>query len=381
MTEILEGYQNSLFVFANAENALGVLLKECGKHDRTKAGKIMSIAGKSLTQSSHQVIKLYMPLMRLYQEMETFHSRAVEDTAETVDNLETKRSAYRASLMWMKDISEKLDPDIYRQLDKFRRVQAKVRNEKRVFDSIQMDVVQKIDLLMASRCNLINQVIAPYQSVLLETFEKDRNNFKSVEELIKKEDIYEYEFKALKQLNPLRLDQCDRLDTEGPIASAEAPTEASTAAAAPIQTVNLLMMDEEPTSLDDRGAESDDANNNDAKIGDDFFGKKMSNLKLISQELSGPSSPVQRVNNSLIDIALEDDPGPSRQVTSLENLIEEPKDTLDLIDSLFGSKTSESSSKIEGEEKKQPTIDDLMTNELDDIDNSSYFKSLQGLQI
>lgn len=201
----MESYQNSLFVFANEENALGILLKECGKHDRTKAGKIMSITGKSLTQSSHQMIRLYMPLLRLYQEMETFHSRAVNDTADTVDKLEDKRSQYRASLLWMKNISEKLDPDIYKQLDKFRRVQNQVRSDKKVFDSIQLDVVQKIDLLMASRCNLMNQILAPYQATLLETFEKNFNNFKSIEEMIKLEDIYEYEFKTLKELNPLQI--------------------------------------------------------------------------------------------------------------------------------------------------------------------------------
>lgn len=172
----------------------------------------MSITGKSFSQSSHQRIKLYMPLLRLYQEIETFHSRAVEDTNETVEKLETKRSQYRASLLWMKDISERLDPDVYQQLDKFRRVQNQVRIDKKAFDNLQMDVVQKIDLLMASRCNLINQILGSYQQTLLETFEKNFNNFRSIEELIKKEDIYEYEFKALTQLNPLPISRTESED-------------------------------------------------------------------------------------------------------------------------------------------------------------------------
>lgn len=205
LIDILEDYQNFLYIFANEENSLGILLKECSKHDKTNAGKIQAVVGKSLTQSSHQRIRLYSPLLRMYQEMETFHSRAVADTTETVDRLESKRSQYRASLLWMKDISEKLDPDIYRQLDKFRRVQNQVRSDKKVFDDVQMDVVQKIDLLMASRCNLVNHALASYQAILQETFEKNYNNFKSIEQLIKKEDIYEYEFKTLKQLNPLKL--------------------------------------------------------------------------------------------------------------------------------------------------------------------------------
>lgn len=205
LIDILEDYQNCLYVYANEENSLAILLKECSKHDKTKAGKVMTLAGKGLSQSSHQRIKLYLPLSRLYQELETFHSRAVEDTSETVNKLEDKRTQYRASLLWMKNISEKLDPDIYRQLDKFRRVQNQVRADKKAFDGMQMDTVQKIDLLMASRCNLLNQILASYQSTLLETFEKNSKTFRTLEELIKKEDIYEYEFESLKQLNPLQV--------------------------------------------------------------------------------------------------------------------------------------------------------------------------------
>lgn len=185
-----------MYSFANEENSLGILLKECSKHDKTKAGKILAITGKGFNQSSHQRIRLYMPLLRLYQEMDTFHTRAVEDTSKTVGKLESKRSQYRASLLWMKDLSERLDPDIYKQLDKFRRVQNQVRSDKKAFDTFQMDVVQKIDLLMASRCNLMNQILGSYQAILLETFEKNCNNFKSIQELIKKEDIYEYKFNS-----------------------------------------------------------------------------------------------------------------------------------------------------------------------------------------
>lgn len=209
LIEILEDYQNSLYVYANEENSLAILLKECSKQDKTKAGKIMSVAGKGLMQSSHQRIKLYMPLMRLYQELETFHSKAVEDTSQTVSRLEDKRTHYRASLLWMKNVSEKLDPDIYRQLDKFRKVQSQVRTDKSVFDEAQMDTVQKIDLLSASRCNLLNNILASYQATFIETFEKNAKTFKHLEEVLKKEDLYDYEFKALEQLNPLRIDDSE----------------------------------------------------------------------------------------------------------------------------------------------------------------------------
>lgn len=207
LTSILEDYQNCLFGLANEENSLGILLREFSKHDRTKAGEIMSMAGRSLVSSSHQRIQLYMPLMRIFQEMETFHSRAINDTSNTVTKLENKRSQYRASLLWMKDVSEKLNPDVYKQLDEFRRVQNQVRSDKEAFDEIKMDIFQKIDLLMASRSNLLNQILGPYQEKLLQTFEKNAETFGETEDLIQKVDIYEYEYKSLKQLNSLKLDE------------------------------------------------------------------------------------------------------------------------------------------------------------------------------
>lgn len=62
------------------------------------------------------------------------------------------------SLMWMKNVSEELDPDTFRKLEKFRAVQANVKKNKAKFDKYKLDCLQKIDLLAASRCNLFSQV-------------------------------------------------------------------------------------------------------------------------------------------------------------------------------------------------------------------------------
>lgn len=316
LIDILESYQNCLVVFANEENALGILLKECGKHDRTKAGKIMSLTGKSLTQSSHQRIRLYMPLLRLCQEMETFHSRAVEDTSDTVRKLESRRSQYRSSLLWMKDISEKLNPDVYRQLDKFRRVQNKVREDKRAFDSVQMDVVQKVDLLMASRCNLMNQILAPYQAILLETFDKNHNNFTSVEEIIKNEDLYEYEFKTLKQLNPLRLTEEPPSHDDGCPSSTRAEDQSKNA--------NLI------GDLDDGAKDCNDNNNNLQSEG-----SQSNNLIDVNTQ---PDN-MRTSDNTLL--------GVESLVTLDEHREDELAKSLDLLDTLFGS--SHDASELENE--------------------------------
>jgi hypothetical protein len=46
---------------------MGRFLKESGKNDKTRAGKMMTAVGKSLSYSGQQRISLTVPLLRLYQ--------------------------------------------------------------------------------------------------------------------------------------------------------------------------------------------------------------------------------------------------------------------------------------------------------------------------
>ena len=36
--------------------------------------------------------------------------------------MEQCRTEYRGALLWMKDVSQELDPDLYKQMEKFRKV-------------------------------------------------------------------------------------------------------------------------------------------------------------------------------------------------------------------------------------------------------------------
>lgn len=56
------------------------------------------------------------------QEVDTFRHRAIEDTLQNVSSMEKVRTEYRASLKWMKNVSQELDPDTYKQLERFRKV-------------------------------------------------------------------------------------------------------------------------------------------------------------------------------------------------------------------------------------------------------------------
>ena len=73
---------------AYEENCLGRFLKDQGKLDKTKAGKMMVAVGKSMSYSGQQRLAIRTPLVRLYQEVETFHDRAIEDTYKTVKRME-----------------------------------------------------------------------------------------------------------------------------------------------------------------------------------------------------------------------------------------------------------------------------------------------------
>jgi hypothetical protein len=54
--------------------------------------------------------------------VDTFRHRAIEDTLQNVNSMEKVRTEYRASLNWMKNVSQELDPDTYKQLERFRKV-------------------------------------------------------------------------------------------------------------------------------------------------------------------------------------------------------------------------------------------------------------------
>ena len=101
---------------------MGRFLKDQGKLDRTRAGKMMVAVGKTMSYSGQQRLSIRTPIVRLYQEVDTFRLRAIEDTNITVKKMEKCRTDYRGALMWMKNVSTELDPDTYKQLEKFRKI-------------------------------------------------------------------------------------------------------------------------------------------------------------------------------------------------------------------------------------------------------------------
>ncbi|KAI8426055.1 hypothetical protein MSG28_005021 [Choristoneura fumiferana] len=166
LQRVLDQYQERLCVLAQEENSLGKFLRDSGKNSDA-AGKHMVSAGKAVSYSGQQRLSVRGPLLRLYHEVETFRGRAVSDMRATVSAMEKARIEYRAALSWMKSTSAQLDPDTGRGLDSFRKAQRQVRESKKVFDKLTLDVLQKIDLLAAARCNMFSHVLTNYQSSFL----------------------------------------------------------------------------------------------------------------------------------------------------------------------------------------------------------------------
>ena len=67
--------------------------------------------------------QMITPLIRLHREFLVFRGSAIRDLNESIQLLEKARTEYRAALLWMKDVSEKLhNPDYRDQLIRFREV-------------------------------------------------------------------------------------------------------------------------------------------------------------------------------------------------------------------------------------------------------------------
>lgn len=185
LLKVIEQYQRRISFLSEEENELGRFLRSQGSQDKSRAGKIMQATGKALCFSSQQRLALRGPLGRLYQEVETFRYRAISDTWLTVNRMEQSRTEYRGALLWMKDVSQELDPDTHKQMEKFRKVQTQVRHTKTSFDKLKNDVCQKVDLLGASRCNLLSHVLTTYQTTLLHFWEKTSHTMAAIHESFK----------------------------------------------------------------------------------------------------------------------------------------------------------------------------------------------------
>ncbi|XP_066492556.1 islet cell autoantigen 1-like protein isoform X2 [Tiliqua scincoides] len=182
LLKTVEKYQQRLNAISEQESELGVFLKFQAGWSEAQIDRMIDATGKVLCCSSQQRLGLCIPLSRLGLELATFRQRAVSDTLVTINRMEQARTEYRGALLWMKDASQELNPDTCKQMEKFRKVQAQVRNAKTQFDKLKMDVCQKVDLLGASRCNMLSHCLAIYQMTFLHFCEKTAQKMSEIHE-------------------------------------------------------------------------------------------------------------------------------------------------------------------------------------------------------
>ncbi|XP_046968846.1 islet cell autoantigen 1 [Vanessa cardui] len=204
LQRVLDQYQERLCILAQEENALGKFLRDAGKVGDA-SGKHMVSAGKAISYSGQQRLSIRPPLLRLYHEVETFRVRAVKDMRATVSAMEKARIEYRAALSWMKSTSAQLDPDTGRGLDNYRKAQRQVRESKKSFDKLTLDVLQKIDLLAAARCNMFSHVLSNYQNSFLNFSTKVTQTLQATVDTMN--ETPQYEFSILKSLGELESTQ------------------------------------------------------------------------------------------------------------------------------------------------------------------------------
>ncbi|XP_062971950.1 islet cell autoantigen 1-like protein [Elgaria multicarinata webbii] len=182
LLKTIEKYQQRLNAVSEQEDELGLFLKFKADRGEAQIDRMTNATGQALSCSSQQRLALCTALSRLGQELATFSQRAVSDTLLTITRMEQARTEYRGALLWMKDASQELDPDTCKQMEKFRKVQMQVRNTKAQFDKLKMDVCQKVDLLGASRCNMLSHCLAVYQTTFLHFCEKTAQNMSEIHE-------------------------------------------------------------------------------------------------------------------------------------------------------------------------------------------------------
>ncbi|XP_077586518.1 islet cell autoantigen 1-like protein isoform X1 [Stigmatopora nigra] len=198
LLKVIEKYLHRITRLSQEENELGLFLRFQAERDRTKAGNMMEATSKALCTSAKKRMALCPPLKRLHQEVETFRRRAIADTLLTVGHMEKARTEYRGALLWMKDVSQELDPDTYKQLEKFRKVQGQVRSTKTQFEKLKNDVCQKVDMLGASRCNMLSHSLCNYQTTLLQFWEKTAQALSGIHDAF--QGHVPYQFTSIKDL-------------------------------------------------------------------------------------------------------------------------------------------------------------------------------------
>ncbi|TEA36555.1 hypothetical protein DBR06_SOUSAS11210015, partial [Sousa chinensis] len=191
-------YQKRICFLSQEENELGKFLRSQGFQDKTRAGKMMQATGKALCFSSQQRSAMAhgpscSAACGVFPDWGTnpcpLHRQA---DSQPLRHQGSPNVSFCVVFSYYKQVMVLLH-----LLGPFA-VQTQVRLAKKSFDKLKMDVCQKVDLLGASRCNLLSHMLATYQTTLLHFWEKTSHTMAAIHESFK--GYQPYEFTTLKSL-------------------------------------------------------------------------------------------------------------------------------------------------------------------------------------
>ncbi|KAK6727851.1 hypothetical protein RB195_005492 [Necator americanus] len=136
------------------------------------------------------------------------------------------------------------DADTDRQLEKFREAQSAVRLNKEKLDKLKVDTLQKVDLLSASRSNLLSHLLGKYLQMLCAYYEKTCRAYTALSANLSTFQHYEFEIltdliePSKKVAKKLRQESMDKEKKEYSQLPAVEPEEEAVG--------NLVDFDEEP---------------------------------------------------------------------------------------------------------------------------------------
>lgn len=199
LMRVIRNYSKANDYLVKTEENLGLYLIEHGTKDTTAAGKVMCMSGKAINKAARRHSQLKEYLVNLFNEVETFQFHATADALQTVGKMEKARKSYRSGLLWLKNESRDLDPDVVKKLRTFKKVQEHIKFLKVKFDGVKLESMQKIDLYLLSRTNLFSYALVPYSKSFKKTC---KNSLLFMDYTLKNIPLcLTYKFVTVKELN------------------------------------------------------------------------------------------------------------------------------------------------------------------------------------
>ncbi|CAG04987.1 unnamed protein product, partial [Tetraodon nigroviridis] len=190
LLKAIEKYQQRIIRLSQEENELGLFLRFQAEHDRSKAGNMMDATSKALCTSAKQ--RRRECVLNIFSSADgSLHTAAplapgggdvpnAGHSGHAPDRRPDGEGSHRVprSWLWMKD------------------VQAQVRGTKGQFEKLKNDVCQKVDMLGASRCNMLSHSLCTYQTTLLHFWEKTAHAMSGIQTAF--QGHVQYQFTTLK---------------------------------------------------------------------------------------------------------------------------------------------------------------------------------------